>query len=43
MTFDVTDALAAITAGNTAAASIGVAALALVIGIKVWVRIRGAA
>lgn len=40
---DVTTALAAFTDGGTAAASIGLAALVLVIGIKVWKRLRSAA
>lgn len=40
---DVTAAIAAITDGGTAAAAIGVAGLIMVIGIKVWKRIRGAA
>lgn len=40
---DVTAAVTAITDGGTAAALIGGAALVMVIGIKVWKRIRGAA
>lgn len=40
---DVSAAVTAITDGGTAAGLIGVAALVLVIGIKVWKRIRGAA
>jgi Inovirus Coat protein B len=42
-TYDVTTATAAITAGGTAIATLGVAALVLVIGLKVWKRLRGAA
>lgn len=40
---DVSSALTAFTEGGTAAATIGLAALVMVIGIKVFKRIRGAA
>jgi len=40
---DTTAVVAAITDGGTAVASIGAASLILVVGIKVWQRIRGAA
>lgn len=40
---DVSAAVAAITDGGAAAALIGGAGLIMVIGIKVWKRIRGAA
>lgn len=42
-TYDVSAATAAITDGGTAVATIGVAALVMVVGIKVWKRLRGAA
>lgn len=42
-TYDTTDAVAAITAGNVAIAALGVAALVMVVGLKVWKRLRGAA
>lgn len=40
--FDVSDAVDTITGGNTAIAALGLAALGLVIGLKVWKRLRGA-
>jgi hypothetical protein len=40
---DVTAAVAAISDGGTAVAAIGAASLILVVGIKVWKRLRGAA
>ncbi len=40
---DTTAALAAFTDGETAVAAIAAAALIMVIGIKVWKRLRGAA
>ncbi len=39
---DMTAVLAAFTEGNTAVATIGAAALIMVVGIKVWKRLRGA-
>lgn len=42
-TYDVSDAVSAITDGNAAIAVIGGAALFMVVGIKVWRRLRGAA
>lgn len=39
---DVTDAVTAITAGGAAIATLGLAALVQVVGLKVWKRIRGA-
>jgi hypothetical protein len=42
-TYDVGDAVDAITGGNTAIAALGVAALVMVVGLKVWKRLRGAA
>ncbi len=42
-TYDVSDATDAITGGNTAIAALGVAALVMVVGLKVWKRLRGAA
>lgn len=41
--YDVTDATDAITAGGTAIAALGVAALVMIVGLKVWKRLRGAA
>lgn len=40
---DVTSAMTAFTDGGAAVATIGLAALVLVVGIKVWQRIRSAA
>jgi hypothetical protein len=39
----VTDAVTAIEAGEAAIATIALAALILVVGLKVWKRLRGAA
>jgi hypothetical protein len=41
--YDVSDAETAITAGGVAIAALGVASLVLVVGLKVWKRLRGAA
>ena len=40
---DLTEVLAAYTSGNTAIATIGALSLAMVVGIMVWRRLRGAA
>jgi predicted phage tail protein len=42
-TYDVSTATSAISAGGVAIAALGVAALVLIIGLKVWKRLRGAA
>lgn len=41
--YDVAAATTAITGGNTAIATLGGAALVLIVGLKVWKRLRGAA
>jgi len=41
--YDVTTATGAITAGEAAIAGLGAAALVLIVGLKVWKRLRGAA
>jgi hypothetical protein len=42
-TYDVSSATSAISSGGVAIAALGVAALVLIIGLKVWKRLRGAA
>lgn len=41
--YDVTAAVAAITGGNVSIGELGVAALVMIVGMKVWKRLRGAA
>lgn len=41
--YNVADATAAISAGETAIAALGVASLVMIVGVKVWKRLRGAA
>jgi len=41
--YDVSDATTAIGGGNSSIAELGVAALVMIVGIKVWKRLRGAA
>lgn len=43
VTFDTAEATSALTAGLTAIAAIGVAALVMVVVAKVWKRLRGVA
>jgi hypothetical protein len=43
VTYDVTDATAAIDGGGNTIAVIGLAALVIVVGLKMWKRFRGAA
>jgi hypothetical protein len=43
LTFDVADATASITAGGAVIATLGVAALLISIGVKMWKRFRSAA
>lgn len=43
MEFDVSTAVQAFTEGGAAVATIGLAALVMTIGIRVWRRLRGAA
>lgn len=40
---DIADAVAAITSGGTAVAALGVAVLVVVVGVKMWKRLRSAA
>lgn len=43
MTFDTSDVIGAITAGGAAIAVIAAASLVVVVGLKIWKRLRGAA